>query len=43
MIARLQRAATAGENLFAVLMDAVRVLSLGQITAARSRAAPIPT
>jgi methylmalonyl-CoA mutase len=34
MIRRLQQAATAGENVFAVLMDAVRVLSLGQITAA---------
>ncbi len=34
MVKRLQQAATAGDNVFAVLMDAVRVLSLGQITAA---------
>ena len=34
MIERLQHAATQGENVFAVLMDAVRVLSLGQITTA---------
>ncbi|HSO43418.1 MAG TPA: methylmalonyl-CoA mutase family protein, partial [Rhodospirillales bacterium] len=34
MARRLQQAATAGENVFAVLVDAVRVLSLGQITAA---------
>ncbi len=34
MTERLQRAATAGENIFAVLVDAVRVLSLGQITTA---------
>ncbi len=32
MLARLRDAALAGDNLFAVLMDAVRVLSLGQIT-----------
>ncbi|MEZ5340458.1 MAG: methylmalonyl-CoA mutase family protein [Acidimicrobiales bacterium] len=32
MLARLQQAALAGDNLFAVLMDAVRVCSLGQIT-----------
>ena len=32
MLARLRDAALAGENLFAVLMDAVRVCSLGQIT-----------
>ncbi len=32
MIERLQEAATTGGNVFAVLMDAVRVLSLGQIT-----------
>jgi len=32
MIARLKQAAIANENLFAVLMDAVRVCSLGQIT-----------
>jgi methylmalonyl-CoA mutase len=32
MLARLQRAALNGENVFAVLMDAVRVCSLGQIT-----------
>ena len=32
MLARLRRAAIEGENVFAVLMDAVRVCSLGQIT-----------
>ncbi|MGZ5495043.1 MAG: methylmalonyl-CoA mutase family protein, partial [Thermoanaerobaculia bacterium] len=32
MIERLRQAATTGGNVFAVLMDAVRVLSLGQIT-----------
>ena len=32
MLDRLRRAALAGDNLFAVLMDAVRVCSLGQIT-----------
>jgi methylmalonyl-CoA mutase len=32
MLARLRDAALAGENLFAVLMEAVRVCSLGQIT-----------
>jgi methylmalonyl-CoA mutase len=32
MLARLRDAALAGDNVFAVLMDAVRVLSLGQIT-----------
>ena len=32
MIARLQAAAVKGENVFAVLMEAVRVCSLGQIT-----------
>jgi len=32
MIATLQAAAVKGENVFAVLMDAVRVCSLGQIT-----------
>ena len=32
MLARLRDAALAGENLFAVLMDAVRACSLGQIT-----------
>ena len=32
MVKRLQRAATSGDNVFAVLMDAVRVCSLGQIT-----------
>ena len=31
-VERLQAAALAGDNLFAVLMDAVRVCSLGQIT-----------
>jgi methylmalonyl-CoA mutase len=31
-LARLQQAALAGDNVFAVLMDAVRVCSLGQIT-----------
>jgi methylmalonyl-CoA mutase len=34
MVKRLQETATSGGNVFAVLMDAVRVLSLGQITAA---------
>jgi methylmalonyl-CoA mutase len=34
MIRRLQDTATSGGNLFAVLVDAVQVLSLGQITAA---------
>jgi methylmalonyl-CoA mutase len=34
MLARLRRAAMNNENLFAVLMDAVRVCSLGQITRA---------
>jgi methylmalonyl-CoA mutase len=34
MIGRLQQAAVSGENVFAVLIDAVRVLSLGQITQA---------
>jgi len=34
MVARLRSAATDGDNLFAVLMDAVRVLSLGQISQA---------
>jgi len=33
-LARLKRAATGGENVFAVLMDAARVCSLGQITEA---------
>ncbi len=32
MVRRLQQAATYGDNVFAVLMDAVRVLSLGEIT-----------
>ncbi len=32
MLERLKQAATANENVFAVLMDAVRVCSLGQIT-----------
>ncbi|MBK8175799.1 MAG: cobalamin-dependent protein [Rhodospirillales bacterium] len=32
MIARLRQAAISGGNIFAVLIDAVRVLSLGQIT-----------
>jgi methylmalonyl-CoA mutase len=32
MLARLREAALAGENIFAVLMDAVRVCSLGEIT-----------
>jgi methylmalonyl-CoA mutase len=31
-VRRLQHTATSGGNLFAVMMDAVRVLSLGQIT-----------
>ena len=34
MIMRLQEAATSGGNIFEVLIDAVRVLSLGQITQA---------
>ena len=34
MIERLKLAATSGDNVFAVLMDAVRVCSLGQITIA---------
>ena len=34
MVHRLQQTATSGGNLFAVLVDAVRVLSLGQITRA---------
>ena len=40
-LARLRDAALNGENVFAVLMDAVRVCSLGQITArlVRSRGA----
>ena len=33
-LARLKQAATSGENVFAVLMDAARVCSLGQITEA---------
>jgi methylmalonyl-CoA mutase len=33
-IARLKEAATTGENVFAVLMDAARVCSLGQVTEA---------
>ncbi|MGB8437287.1 MAG: hypothetical protein WCE38_23835, partial [Burkholderiales bacterium] len=32
MLARLQQAVIKNENVFAVLMDAVRVCSLGQIT-----------
>ena len=32
MLARLRAAALAGDNLFAVLMDAVRCCSLGEIT-----------
>ena len=32
MLARLQQAVMKDENVFAVLMDAVRVCSLGQIT-----------
>jgi methylmalonyl-CoA mutase len=32
MLARLREAALAGDNLFAVLMEAARVCSLGQIT-----------
>ena len=32
MLARLQQAVIQDENVFAVLMDAVRVCSLGQIT-----------
>ena len=31
-LARLRQAATSGENIFAVLMDAARVCSLGQVT-----------
>ncbi len=34
VLARLQQAALAGENVFAVLMDAVRACSLGEITQA---------
>lgn len=34
MLQRLQQAAIDGQNLFDVLMDAVRVCSLGQITSA---------
>ena len=34
MLDRLQQAALAGDNVFAVLMDAVRVCSLGEITQA---------
>ncbi|MEY3473743.1 MAG: hypothetical protein RL087_201, partial [Pseudomonadota bacterium] len=34
MLDRLQRAVIEGDNVFAVLMDAVRVCSLGQITSA---------
>jgi len=34
MLARLKQAVIADENVFAVLMDAVRVCSLGQITQA---------
>jgi methylmalonyl-CoA mutase len=34
MLDRLRAAALAGDNLFAVLMDAVRVCSLGEITQA---------
>ncbi|MDE1997918.1 MAG: methylmalonyl-CoA mutase, partial [Burkholderiales bacterium] len=34
MLARLQQAVIHNENVFAVLMDAVRVCSLGQITSA---------
>lgn len=33
-LARLREAATSGENIFAVLMDAARVCSLGQVTEA---------
>ena len=33
-IARLKRAATSGENIFGVLMDAARVCTLGQVTEA---------
>jgi methylmalonyl-CoA mutase len=32
MLDRLRRSALAGENLFGVLMDAVRVCTLGEIT-----------
>jgi methylmalonyl-CoA mutase len=38
MVKRLQHAATNDENVFAVLMDAVRVCSLGQITDALFKA-----
>jgi methylmalonyl-CoA mutase len=31
-IARLKQAATSGENIFEVLMDAARVCTLGQVT-----------
>ncbi len=34
MLARLMQAATGGENVFAVLIEAVRCCSLGQITEA---------
>jgi methylmalonyl-CoA mutase len=34
MLKRLQQAVIRNENVFAVLMDAVRVCSLGQITSA---------
>lgn len=34
MLAKLQQAVIANTNVFAVLMDAVRVCSLGQITSA---------
>ena len=34
MLDRLRDAALSGDNLFAVLMDAVRVCSLGEITQA---------
>jgi len=33
-LSRLKEAATSGENVFAVLMDAARVCSLGQVTEA---------
>jgi methylmalonyl-CoA mutase len=33
-LARLKEAATSGENVFAALMDAARVCSLGQVTEA---------
>ena len=32
MLVRLKKAATGGENVFAVLLEAVKVCSLGQIT-----------